>query len=158
KIALEQYRNVIGYLQYENTVYWTRSGFMLVAQVALLGFLARAFPTFEEKTGWIGGIVIIGLGVFGLILCYQWNRVNDGALWWINRWHSILLTIEPKAYEDIKVFRGAVDQTEHHTDRRPVKIASKYVLLLFASIWGLSIVVGIVIWCKESKKVDAVVV
>ncbi len=39
KIAIERYRNIIGYLQYENSMYWTRRGLMLIAHSTLFGFL-----------------------------------------------------------------------------------------------------------------------
>jgi len=143
KIALEQYRNILGYLQYENTMYWTRAGFMLVAQAALLSPLARLLPLSPSKVDWGFVAVTIGLGTFGLVLCYLWLQVIGGVLWWIDRWHELLVKIEPAAYGDTKVFRGAVDRTEQHPTRIPTKPIVRAVVRLFVVVWILVVVAGV---------------
>src|SRR5205085_2093509 len=40
--VLKQYEIIVGHLRFEHTAFWTRFGFMLVAQTALLGFFAQA--------------------------------------------------------------------------------------------------------------------
>jgi len=67
KLALERYRNVMGYLQYENTAFWTRSGFMLVGQTALLNGLNRGLPM-VSPTDWTA----YSPGV--LINAHNWER------------------------------------------------------------------------------------
>lgn len=144
KIALEQYRNVLGYLQYENTIYWTRSGFMLVAHSALLGFLTKLMPS-PDEANWQSIGLSFGISLFGLALSLLWMKALLSALWWINRWHGILLRLEPDAYGDIEVFRGAVAAEGDTKTRHGARRIAEQVALLFRLVWVAAILYAIVL-------------
>lgn len=140
KIALEQYRNIIGYLQYENSTFWTRSGFMLVAHSALLGFLTRLLPEPVRDAPWLSITLSISISVVGLVLSLLWTRAIDGALWWIERWHRILVAIEPDAYGSTDVFRGAVGDDNQVAPHKSTRTVAKDVARIFRLAWIVAIV------------------
>lgn len=135
KIALERYRNVIGYLQYENNTFWVRSGFMLVAHSALLGFLAKVLPEPTRNAPWMSIGVSVSIGMLGLALSFLWVRTIEGALWWIQRWQNILLELEPAAYGKIHVFRGVVDPGSDDRPHHSTRGTAKRVAILFRVTW-----------------------
>lgn len=138
KIKLEQYRNILGYLQYENRTYWTRSGFMIVAQTILFRFITQKLPLVKEEDFWFNITAVAFSCILGFYLTSLWRTINKSGKWWIERWHSILLELEPDAYGDIEVFRGVVDNTKK-TDARPsVKQVVEQVTTVFLLIWILS--------------------
>ncbi len=142
KIALERYRNVIGYLQYENAIYWTRVGFFITAQAALVGFGGRllfdALGKFDTLGFWFAG----GICVLGLALCTIGLRTTKGSLRWIYRWQSILRKLEPDAYGEIEVFRGTENGLPGLSGYS-VRDAANHVLYVFGVSWlGLLIVLA----------------
>lgn len=135
KIALEQYRNVIGYLQYENTTYWTRSGFMLIAHAALLGFLTRLLPDQPSAASWQSIGLTFGVSLFGLALSLLWMRAIQDAIWWINRWLTILLVLEPQAYGEINVFRDVPELGDPNAPPHRLRKVAEQVVWLFRAVW-----------------------
>ncbi len=104
--ALAQYQAVLGYLQYENSAYWTRSGFISVAQSALLGFYANLFvgPTTNDCQK---RVILAVISFVGLLLAFTWGSVTSKGDWWIRRWTDVLLQLEEKAFgKETEVFRG----------------------------------------------------
>jgi hypothetical protein len=135
KIALERFRNVLGYLQYENTVYWTRSGFLLTAEAALLGFSARVVPTDTAIASWPALVLGLGLCAVGLILCWLGLRMIRNSLHWIDRWIQLLTVIEPTAYgEELKVFRG-LEASSAPTPSHFARDTAKYLIYVFVLAW-----------------------
>ena len=142
KLAIERYRNVIGYLQYENTTYWTRSGFMLVANSALLGMLSRSVPDPSASAPWLSVVVWQVVCMIGLYLSVMWIRALQGALLWISRWHDILLQLEPEAYGAINVFRDAVFPGDSRARRHEVRRVAERVARLFRLAWCFALIYG----------------
>ncbi len=138
KLALERYRNVIGYLQYENTVYWTRSGFLLTAEAALLGFNARVVPATIEDITWPALGMSMGLCVVALLICLLGLKMLENSVQWISRWLQLLTAIEPAAYgADLQVFRGMnISGAPGHFARD----TAKYVIYVFIGAWTLILV------------------
>jgi len=143
KMGLARYRNILGYLQYENAIYWTRVGFLITAQAVLVGFGGRLlFGTQSGATEplafWFAG----GVCVLGLALCIIGLRTTRGSLRWIYRWQGILRKLESDAYGEIEVFRG----TENGLPGFPghsVRDAANHVLYVFGVSWfGLFIVLA----------------
>lgn len=139
KIALEQFRNIIGYLQYENTAYWTRSGFLLASQAALLGFSARIVPTTAHVDNVPSMVISIALALLALAICWIGLKMIENSVTWINRWIGILEQIEPVAYGEIKVFRDLESPNDgpmSHFSRE----TAKYLIYVFVIAWFLLIV------------------
>jgi hypothetical protein len=156
KIALEKYRNILGYLQYENTIFWTRSSFIIVAQASILGFSFRLFPI-EGNPTWTQLFIILFVGVIGIVLCIIWAKMNKSSIFWINRWITLLKRIEPDAYGEIEVFRGIDDISSEKAKVHSLRRASDYVRNIFLITWilfiGYSIIFGVIKYTNlvESK-------
>jgi hypothetical protein len=134
KIALERFRNVVGYLQYENTVYWTRSGFLLASQAALLGFGARVLPTSTGSNNASAIAICMVLALVALVICLIGLRMVDNSVTWINRWISILREIEPLAYGDMRVFRDTEASSEI-PGKHFARDTAKYLIFVFVVAW-----------------------
>jgi|GEM_PF-6313821 len=135
KLALEQFRNVIGYLQYENTVYWTRSGFLLTAEAALLGFNARVVPTSVSDASWPALGIAFGLCAVALVLCWLGLKMIENSLYWINRWIGLLQSMEPDAFGDkYKIFRD-LDTSDGQASTHFARDTAKYLIYVFIVAW-----------------------
>jgi hypothetical protein len=105
KIALERYRNVVSYLQYENTMFWTRLGFTFTLQAIILGVALGALGRASENSASAvlaeaACLLSVLVGLIGVLLAQQANK-------WIYRWISILeKELEETAYAKIEVFRA----------------------------------------------------
>lgn len=106
KLALERYRNILGYLQYEQAVYWTRVGFVITAQAALAAIGARLIYEAMRTPSALAISMSAGICLVALALGAIGIRTTTGSLRWIYRWQEILRRLEPDAYGDIEVFRG----------------------------------------------------
>ena len=139
KLALERYRNILSYLQYEQAIYWTRVGFVITAQAALAGLGARfIYEALQVPTvlsiAMSAGICVMALsvGVIGI-------RTTTGSLRWIYRWQDILRKLEPDAYGEIEVFRGTeakVPGLPNHS----VRAAANHILYVFIAAWLILLV------------------
>ena len=82
KEALEAYRNLVGYLQYENTVFWTRLGFIYVANAALLAATIKPLESHLQDPQSRISIVLVVLGIVGVLLCLAGDYfAKDGKIW-----------------------------------------------------------------------------
>lgn len=139
KIAIERYRNVIGYLQYENTIYWTRTGLMLIAHSTLFGFLTKVLQEIGSKQTWFDITMAFSVSIVGLLLSILWTRLLEGSLWWIERWHQVLLDLEPVAYGAINVFRGVVGASADEGPHQRTRGIARQLAVLFRAIWIASL-------------------
>jgi hypothetical protein len=108
KVALEQYRNVLGQLQHENAMTWTRSGFLIVAQAAILTAFGRWVSV---RVSFWDVVLMYALPMAGLFLTLLWGSLLKTSRWWTDHWHRTLLQLEPDAYGEVKVYRGAIGPT-----------------------------------------------
>ena len=95
--ALHRYGILMSQLQYESTAYWTRAGFFLVANAALLGLLGRSMAP-EDVSAMSCLIPLVGV-----LLSVLWFRAMWSGAWWIERWHALLRQLEPCAFGRLKV-------------------------------------------------------
>ncbi len=103
--ALEKYAAVLPYLAYENSAFWTRSGFFLVAHTALLAFVAtNGLPLKSSRQDEI--LVYFVVGILGIVLGVAWLLSIAAGKFWIRNWHDALLKLEPDAFGDLEVLRG----------------------------------------------------
>jgi len=133
---LEQFGQVMSYLQYENSVAWDRANFYLLASTALLGLGAASLLPLGKAPEWEKVIILSVLCLAGLRLSYLWKRMLDAADYWQNYWHEILRNLEPEAFGELKLFR--VPLPEQGGPARPrVRELGRQTLMLFVILWGL---------------------
>ncbi len=142
KLALERYRNILTYLQYEQAIYWTRVGFVITAQAALAGFGARLIYEALLNPTVLSMVMSSGICIVALSVAVIGIRTTTGSLRWIYRWQNILRKLEPDAYGDIEVFRGTeikVPGLPNHS----VRAAADHILYVFIAGW-LVLLAGVV--------------
>jgi hypothetical protein len=141
-LHLKRFDIVCRYLQYENTVYWTRSQLFLVANAALLGFLANRLPE-DTKASWVRMIVVLVLLLLGLGLSILWLLILRAAHGWIEHWHSHLKHLEPMAFPNGALkspLFADVDRLEAHW---PIKRLSLVIVYAFIGVWFLAVIFAI---------------
>ena len=132
ELALKRYDVVLKYFTYENTIYWTRSQFFLVANAGLFGFVASKLMTSDAIAH---PIVIAAVCVAGLIISFLWYRVLRSAEYWTLRWESICLGLEGIAFGATEVLRNC-----RPTGHFSTKSVARHSAILFIVIWLLSLV------------------
>ena len=126
-LALKRYDVVFRYSVYENTIFWTRCQFFLVANAALFGFVvskqiaseALFHPRLFELV--CGG---------GIVLSVLWYRSLRAAEYWILRWENICTQLEPAAFQNIEVLRNCRPPQHFST-----KSVARHAAILFLVLW-----------------------
>jgi len=130
--ALEKYAVVLPYLAYENTTFWTRSGFFLVVHAGLLAFVATSgLPTRASLPDKM--ILSIAIAVIGIVIGVAWLLALFAGNYWIDRWHAVLVKLEPDAFEDLSILRGKVPNQE--TRALLPHIGSKFIVYFVAGVF-----------------------
>jgi hypothetical protein len=137
---LDQYSVIMSYLQYENSMYWGRSNFFLLAHSALFGFVITNIPSLGSENSWTDLIALAVGSIIGLILAILWRTALTSAIFWINHWHAILIKLEPKAFDKIKILRGYVNPKSIYEPKRKARNVAFHVVILFKYIWSLLMV------------------
>jgi hypothetical protein len=146
-----RYQSILGYLQYENTAFWTRSGFMSIAQSALIGFYVSAFlrqPVAYTWEWW----VLIGTAIMGFLVAGAWFWVAVKGRELSKTWMEALLEVEPLAFGDVKFFRrrygsgptGGADNKEKKNSG-PSWFGVTTIPLFAAGLLGLAWVGGVLL-------------
>lgn len=145
KFALERYRIVAAYLQYENTVYWQRGQLFLVASTALFGFSVQNLPLVSSGDQPIERVIVCAmLSIAGLILAWLWHRSLMAGEFWLHHWHALLRSLEKSAFGDHLLFRDFTPDSSS-----PPRVRARSVTVgavrLFYFLWGLLLAYSIVV-------------
>lgn len=132
ELALKRYDTMLRYFAYENTIYWTRSQFFLVANAGLFGFIASKVMTVE---GVAQPVIPIGVCLAGHILSLLWYRVLRSAEYWTLRWEGVCVGLEEAAFGTIEILRNCRPVGHFST-----KAVARHSALLFIGIWVASLV------------------
>jgi hypothetical protein len=127
ELALRRYDAMLRYFVYENTIYWTRSQFFLVANAGLFGFIASKLMTAE---GLARPAILIAVCLGGLVLSLLWYRVLRSAEYWTSRWESVCVELEEQAFGGIEVLRNCMPKGHFST-----KAVARHSAMLFIGIW-----------------------
>ena len=140
----EQYRYKLLFEHYrwEHSSFWVRFGFMLLSQMALLGFCLNFHARLCAKPDSFMSIFALAFPIVGLILVVLFFRLQLITKWWIDKWIPKLQELEPNAIGDLEISRlipKAFGKTR--------KIAL-LINFLFLFVWGVILLVSIGrIWC-----------
>ena len=86
-------------------MFWSRSQHYLVANAALLGFIATKLPTTDlDCITWANLYTVFIGSIGGLLLAIFWNRSLKSAEYYLTRWINIAKDIEPLALTRVKFF------------------------------------------------------
>jgi hypothetical protein len=138
RIALEKYRNIIGYLQYENQTYWTRLGFVFAIQIGLVAFGSRVIVESLACSTLTSQVASTWISVLGVLICAVGFQMIRGAKLWIARWEDALVAIEPDAYGEQQIFRNAHRDLDRKSGFGLRELAA-VILCLFLVTWGVAL-------------------
>jgi hypothetical protein len=146
---LKQYGILMPYLQYENSTFWVRNSFFLLANTVLFGIVFSIISTSISKKTLNREAMFISLfvSVIGLFLSILWIFAIRKGEYWINRWSKILKEIEPEAFDSLEVLRKAENDTGK--DYLGVRRIAQFVSYLFLGSWMVSIFYCIIKVCKS---------
>jgi len=139
EVWLQRYESVMAHLRYDQEIFWERFGFMLVAEVAALGFFFGLFlETLKQpelaKMGWVVFVLVMLCAVGGVIV-WLFDRLRRITTWWIDRWIKILESTEESAFGEIDVFRNRAAPGS-------ARESALHFMILFGALWaGLAILV-----------------
>ena len=135
---VERYRTVLNYLAYENTMFWQRGNFFLVASSALIGLVTVSMIRTE-----IGGaLMTLVMSVAGGVLIFFWLRGLRAGEFWIYHWHTILKKLEGAAFGELCLLRDFKPDKNYPTfvRARPLAYGPP---IVFAILWFLIVLYGL---------------
>ena len=132
-LAIKQFDIASKYLAHESALYWSRSQFFLVANVALFGFLASTFrdPIIQHRHFYLLGAT----SLVGLVLSGLWIRALAAGHQWFDYWEAKCIELEPYAFGDFLLFRKDRERPEHKSARAVARLCSR----CFAAIWLIAV-------------------
>lgn len=134
---IEKYGILMSYLEYENSMFWGRANYFLLAQTALFGFTLTNLPALVKSTP-LEKIIIPGVaGVVGLIIAYSWWKALKSGELWINRWHTLIISLEPKVFGELNVIRERDPKGER------AKNTAYHMVIIFIFLWLLAIIYSV---------------
>ena len=136
--VLEKYGHVMSYLQYENSVYWQRGNFFMIASTALFGFMASNLAPLGASPRWEKILALLVVSVAGGTLSVLWHRSLLAAEYWIDHWHEVLRELEPQAFGDTHLFRTPPPDKGGPRRIRMRRI-TEHTLVLFYILWGMAL-------------------
>jgi|KBSMisStandDraft_5_1062788.scaffolds.fasta_scaffold1027840_2 hypothetical protein len=104
-LALRRYTTVMAYMGTECSMFWSRSQLFLVANSALIGFLAKDIPLPGAPQNLPKLWIYLSLSVAGLALCTLWHIMIHVGSRWIDWWQLKMSTLEPDAYDSTVLWR-----------------------------------------------------
>lgn len=140
-VNVQRYGILMSYLQYENSSFWNRNNFFMVANAALLGFLIPKLPKICPPESWEKIIIHFFYCIAGLLLSCLWRSGLKKSRMWIDHWRAKLDEIEKRAWGNgFYVFPkkpiGAIKNAYH-------------IVRLFLGIWIISIPYFILAICVK---------
>jgi hypothetical protein len=132
-LALKRYGEVFRYLIYENTVYWTRSQFFLIANAGLLGFVTAKLPFSFREFAYSQAAALAVACLGGMYLTWLWSRALSTGEHWISRWETICISFESEAFGSTEVLRnGRLGKPDS------AKRVAHRCVALFVALWILA--------------------
>jgi hypothetical protein len=128
-IALKQYDILTRGFLAQAQLIWNRSQFFLVANTALLGFLAFAIRATSE-VGRAYLILLVALAFVGLTMSVLWIIALHSGYMALDRIERLCVQKEEAAFGDLQIMRGARSNTTARS-----RVANKLVAFVFGFIW-----------------------
>jgi hypothetical protein len=136
-LNLRRYAAALGYLQYENTTYWTRSQHFLVAHTFLLGFVVTKLPVTSKELTW-ARIVCLGIASLGgLVLAKLWFDGLKAGEYWITHVTEVVRLFEGKSFP---VDTRLIQKFDPKPGYVSAKLVAHRLATLFSVLWFASFV------------------
>jgi hypothetical protein len=141
-LALRRYDVLFRYLAYENTVYWSRSQFFLVANAGMFAFAAAKLPTSAQGLSWQHLGVLATASLAGILLSLLWHRALKAGEHWVSRWERLCASLESEAFGEIEVLRNSGIDSMRLSSVKGMsgKAVARHCATLFVVLWVLMFV------------------
>jgi hypothetical protein len=133
-LAFQRYEALMAHLRGDQEIFWERFGFMLVAEVIILGFFFNLFieaikdPNLAKSPFAIAALLVLCL--VGIIIVLLFDRLYHITAWWIDRWLTTLKSIEPMVFENVEVFRNV-------TAPGSARQSARHIVILCGLLWAI---------------------
>lgn len=104
-LAVRRYTTIMAYMGTECSMFWSRSQLFLVANSALIGFIAKGIPTPGESRDIAKLWVYLILSIAGLSLCVLWHIAITVGSKWIDWWREKMNALEADAFDATVLWR-----------------------------------------------------
>lgn len=145
KHDVAKYALLMSRYQYEHSVIWQRFGFLLVAQVAGMGFffnvLIETIKDPKLATAAIPIATLLSLSFIGIATCWFFRRLTSINYWWLNHWKELLVREEPHAFGNDNVLRNVAAPLKA---RQQLSLFLLFWVTLWAILAGLVIVRAVI--------------
>lgn len=128
-LALRRYAIVMSYMGTECSMFWGRSQLFLVANAAIIGFLARDIPLPGAPHDAKLAIYLI-LSVAGLVLSILWQLMIYLGSGWISWWQQKLKSLEAEAFGSLTLWSERPPEV-----RLKTRSVARATATLFSVIW-----------------------
>jgi hypothetical protein len=138
--AIRQYDILMKQNRFEHTSYWSRFGFMLISQMALLGFFMSILASAFNSDRVFESALCLPLAIVGLVLLYYFRRLHLITGWWIHRWLDLIVQHEEAAFGDAQIVRGANDKAQMEVGsvrRTAMKLIAVLTWIWIAGVVGI---------------------
>jgi hypothetical protein len=138
-LALRRYDILLRYLAYENTVYWSRSQFFLVANAGMFAFAAAKLPTTRQGLSWEQLGILATASAAGILLSLLWHRALKAGEHWVSRWERLCASLEAEAFGEVEVMRNSGIDSMRLSSVKGMsgKAVARHSATLFVVLWCL---------------------
>ena len=152
-LALKRYDAVFRYLAYENSVYWTRAQFFLLANTALAAFVLNQMPMGAPAPTWNRLGIIGAASATGVALTWLWRAALETGEQWLRHWEEVLThDLEADAFGPINLVRHWEFRTPPPAPKRShsAKKLAHWLAVLFRVVWLLSAGYVLLLGCAKA--------
>ena len=135
-LSIRRYQAAVGFMAYENTVFWTRAGFFLVAETALLGFIGSNLPEYGAEYVSVQAVGALVLSIVGLVMSRLWWLALRRGEFWILERKRVVDQLEEAALGELQMIRGE-DPELLGPRRGGAKAVAYHLVRLFFTVWFL---------------------
>ena len=130
---------MLRHYRWEHSSLWVRFGFMLVSQIALLGFFTNFFARYLQSDVSVQGTIISLLfPAAGLIFVRLFRQVQEVTNWYSDQWLKALKDLEGKAVGGLKITRrtsAAPGSTRYMAKMVNTSLLLIWIVVLFLSAY-----------------------
>jgi hypothetical protein len=129
-LALRRYSTIMAYMGTECSMFWSRSQLFLVANSALIGFIAKDIPSPSGPRDMAKLWIYLILSIAGLSLCLLWHIAITVGSKWIDWWRKKMDELEVDAFDTTILWRERPPTGWWHA-----RTVARATAMLFTVLW-----------------------
>ena len=84
ELALKRYDTIMGHLRFDQTLFWTRFGFLLASEIGIFGIFFKYAFAFESTPTKSHNIFLMALPLIGILLVMLFSFISNISSKWIS--------------------------------------------------------------------------